>query len=452
MAPATKGTRGRQPANKVTKPAQQKKTSTRQLAAAVEKAAEEESRAALAEKSSNAQPKATARGRKKAAPEPEREVEDVVMEDTTTEPAPKPKTARGRPKKAAAAEEVKEPANTTRRAPVGRGQAAKKVAVVIPEEEDMTEIPETQPPGAYPAGSEGEEERDQLEALPASDPMEKIRQIPSSPSKRPLYSSSSEGGSGDPALRRRLGDMTQKYEALEKRHQDLKEVAVREAERNFDRLKKQTDEKAKAAEQLIATLKSEVAAQKEEAKEAIHLKKQLDEISAQTEDYQARATSLTTSLAEAKAEIKSLTMKLSAARAAEAAAVARVVPGSAMKNGHAQQRVQRQEQATLSAQLKEDLYGDLTGLIVRGVKRDGTEDVYDCIQTGRNGTLHFKLAIDVDGAENFEDTQVLYMPQLDPNRDRALIEILPEYLIEEITFPRPQAAKFYARLMKALNE
>jgi hypothetical protein len=251
-AMATKGARGRQPANKVTKPAQEKKTSTRQLAAAVEKAAEEESRAALAEKSSNAQPKTTTRGRKKAAAEVEKEVEDVVMEDAPAEPAAKPKTARGRPKKAAAVEEVKEPAKPTRRAPAGRGQAAKKPAVVIPEEEDMTEIPETQPPGAYPAGSEEEEERDQLEELPASDPMEKIRQIPSSPSKRPLYSSSSEGAGGDPALRRRLGDMTHKYEALEKRYQDLKEVAVREAERNFDRLKKQTDEKAKGKGFILA--------------------------------------------------------------------------------------------------------------------------------------------------------------------------------------------------------
>jgi len=39
-----------------------------------------------------------------------------------------------------------------------------------------------------------------------------------------------------------------------------------------------------------------------------------------------------------------------------------------------------------AAQLKEDLYSDLTGLIIRGVKRDAEDDVYDCIQTGRNGS------------------------------------------------------------------
>jgi len=30
--------------------------------------------------------------------------------------------------------------------------------------------------------------------------------------------------------------------------------------------------------------------------------------------------------------------------------------------------------------------------------------------------------------------------------------LLPDYLVEEITFPRPQAARFYARVGKALTE
>jgi hypothetical protein len=32
------------------------------------------------------------------------------------------------------------------------------------------------------------------------------------------------------------------------------------------------------------------------------------------------------------------------------------------------------------------------------------------------------------------------------------MEILPDYLEDEITFPRPHAAKFYARVVKALTE
>ena len=46
----------------------------------------------------------------------------------------------------------------------------------------------------------------------------------------------------------------------------------------------------------------------------------------------------------------------------------------------------------------------------------------------------------------------MYMPQLDPKRDEELIEMLPDYLVEEISFPRLHAAKFYSRVQKALTE
>ena len=36
--------------------------------------------------------------------------------------------------------------------------------------------------------------------------------------------------------------------------------------------------------------------------------------------------------------------------------------------------------------LKEELYRDLTGLIITSVKRKDGEDEYSCIQTGRNGS------------------------------------------------------------------
>lgn len=36
--------------------------------------------------------------------------------------------------------------------------------------------------------------------------------------------------------------------------------------------------------------------------------------------------------------------------------------------------------------LKEEMYSDLTGLMIHTVKKDENEDIYDCIQTGRNGS------------------------------------------------------------------
>lgn len=119
---------------------------------------------------------------------------------------------------------------------------------------------------------------------------------------------------------------------------------------------------------------------------------------------------------------------------------------------------------------KETLYEDLTDLILRGVKHDEMEDVFDCIQTGRNGSefnpslyyfhilterlaLHFKLAVEnQDAADSYEDASFTYLPQLDPGRDQALIDVLPEYLTEEITFARFQAPRFYTRINKSLTE
>ena len=168
-------------------------------------------------------------------------------------------------------------------------------------------------------------------------------------------------------------------------------------------------------------------------------------------------------LSEAKSEIKSLSMKLAASRSAEANAR---VPGIALKSSAGGKH-------TTLAQAKEDLYGDLTGLLMRDVRRDETEDVFDCIQSGRNSSkcilyqtraladrnltyvvaLHFKLAVEsTDAGDSYDDVEFTYRPQLDPSRDADLIDMLPDYLVEEITFPRPQASRFYARVIKALTE
>jgi hypothetical protein len=127
--------------------------------------------------------------------------------------------------------------------------------------------------------------------------------------------------------------------------------------------------------------------------------------------------------------------------------------------------------------LKEDLYSDLTGLIIRNVKRLDDEDVYDCIQTGRNGckfspvplltsvvltslaALHFHLSIShlpptsttPGGPGGYDDMEFAYTPLLDEKNDKDLLEILPDYLMEEICFPRSSAARFYAKLGDCMN-
>lgn len=52
----------------------------------------------------------------------------------------------------------------------------------------------------------------------------------------------------------------------------------------------------------------------------------------------------------------------------------------------------------------------------------------------------------------YEDAEFQYTPLLDERRDRDLLEILPDYLTEEICFPRSNAAKFYARVVDCLTK
>lgn len=90
------------------------------------------------------------------------------------------------------------------------------------------------------------------------------------------------------------------------------------------------------------------------------------------------------------AENKTLSAKLAANRtvAASVESANTKIASSAVKANGGIRLMGSAEaaQTAQAAQLKEDIYSDLTGLIIRGVKRETEEDVFDCIQTGRNGS------------------------------------------------------------------
>ncbi|PNP47211.1 hypothetical protein TGAMA5MH_01026 [Trichoderma gamsii] len=236
----------------------------------------------------------------------------------------------------------------------------------------------------------------------------------------------SDDDDGD--IQQELAEAHQKYSILEKRFHDLHEIAAKKAEENFELLKAKTSENTRVADEFIAELKEEIA---ELTKQSLQMEQLQADVSAKMANIEAIQTELAEAdqrLAQAKAENKALYLKLAANRTG---------PGENKP----------------VAQTKEELYADLTGLIVRNVRRVDKEDVFDCIQTGRNGTLHFKLALeDLEAADSYEDVQFAYRPQLDESRDGDLIDVLPDYLTEEITFPRHQASKFYARVIKSLME
>lgn len=56
------------------------------------------------------------------------------------------------------------------------------------------------------------------------------------------YSATNSEETDDVSLRRRLGELAKKYESLETRHNELRDVGVKAAERNFERLKAQAEE------------------------------------------------------------------------------------------------------------------------------------------------------------------------------------------------------------------
>ncbi|KAI8961598.1 chromosome segregation protein Csm1/Pcs1-domain-containing protein [Daldinia sp. FL1419] len=460
--------------------ADQAKNATRQMSKKTAAAAKgatttnPPARKALADKSANVQEKPT-RGRGKGNKRPaEEEITPVIedeLEESTASDA-KPKGARGRPRASKAPKLSKDDdvstidqSESVARPPGKRGRKPKTHIETLPEEPEIAEIPETQPvpvedeiPETQAVETTGFslEEDDQMEDLPPHNHhgFSSVQRIQSHNifgiSQRAVPASDSE--LHESSMRRRIGDLSRKYENLEAKYRDLREIGVKEAERNYDRLKKQTEERANTANQLIDTLKAQLSAQTELAKEAQRLRQQLEASQSKVEQLQNKVNDTNTSLVEAKTEIKTLTTKLAAARSAEAAVPK--IPGSAIKGSSANKSlIANAEAAAQVAQMKEDLYGDLTGLIVRGVKREENGETYDCIQTGRNGTLHFKLVVGGEElTEKLDEPQFVYMPQLDPSRDQELIEILPDYLVEEITFPQSHAARFYARVMKSLTE
>jgi hypothetical protein len=95
------------------------------------------------------------------------------------------------------------------------------------------------------------------------------------------------------------------------------------------------------------------------------------------------------SLSSVQSENKTLSTKLAAARSS-APTENKNIPGSAVKPRVPGVVLPGTAEATKEAQFqkqKTELYSDLTNMIVLGVKKnDDEEDVYDCLQAGRNGS------------------------------------------------------------------
>lgn len=224
---------------------------------------------------------------------------------------------------------------------------------------------------------------------------------PSHPPRRERSASLSgterERRGGDPEMRRKLNDVTRRNENLHLKLQALEDIAKSKGETNFEKLKRAADQKTKDADELVASLKKQIAelqkSSKSNTSESAALQKQISTLKTGSEKQAAENGQLKAEIAEMKQKLqesqnenKSLEAKLVAARQqASGSAQESKAAGSDAKNA-ARSTAASATEAQKEAKMKENLYSDLTGLIVRGVKRKEGEDEYDCIQTGRNGS------------------------------------------------------------------
>ncbi|KAI5366298.1 Putative monopolin complex subunit Csm1/Pcs1, csm1/Pcs1 domain superfamily [Septoria linicola] len=425
------------------------------------------------------------------------EVDEFDNEEAVAKPmAKRAKTTATRKNTKAAAQD--DAPKETKTAGAKRGRGAKRA----PSPEPMVTIPETQPDPEYMEDIEQSIEIDadnmdiEKERTPPptriyaqrapSVPTQPLLPRPSAraeplqprlsgraasaqPSYQPVRSrdgsvSAPERRGGDPELRRQLNDITKKYESLHLKYENLEEIGKTSAESNFEKLKRASDQKAKDAQELIASLKRELAEVKKSSSsvssETTGLQKQVTALEASSQRIEAERNELKEKLKLSENEVKSLEAKLNAARQqiSNTAQETKMLEAAAKKNSNISVN---QSETQKEAKMKENLYADLTGLIISGVKRHECEDIYNCIQTGRNGTLQFHLSVGNDATTpnpktpsglSHEEAEFAYEPVLDESRDRELLELLPDYLTEEICFPRNHAQRFYGKVVESMTK
>lgn len=140
---------------------------------------------------------------------------------------------------------------------------------------------------------------------------------------------------------------------------------------------------------VIKALKQQVTDLQNRTSDLSSMKKELAASSKENARLAFENKKLTESLTTSQNESKMLSNKLAAARSS-VQPEQKNVPGSAMKsrsNGVVLPGTAEAAKEAVLAKQKVDLYSDLTNLIILGMKRsEDDEDVYDCLQTGRNGS------------------------------------------------------------------
>ena len=171
----------------------------------------------------------------------------IVMESKKAEEETKPKARRGRPRTIqeeipetqpepeimTASSKFAQTTTTTTRRP-----RPTKREVVPETQSDAMIIDESLPPSL---ATENMDEPTPRLAIRQTSRAPSASRQPSLTRRRGVSGSDTERGGNDTTLRRKVGDLTKKLESLELKYENLHTIAVRDAEINFDKLKKQTE-------------------------------------------------------------------------------------------------------------------------------------------------------------------------------------------------------------------
>jgi hypothetical protein len=334
-----------------------------------------------------------------------------ASEDELESPNPLPKPEpKARSKKTQRATEEPEEMEVDQTPTVARSSHAQtKPAKAAPKVVKKAAAPKAKPTKAAPAAiaeTQLEQEFESEEDVRVvREPVQRSRQTsiartvsrkPQDATYRRRAGSTSDTERGDPNLRRKLGDITLKFENIDLKYRNLKDVGVHEASVNAEKMRKQCEATSQKSADLITSLKAELAMKAPLAKDARKLSKEMQAKDNEMSKLQTTVSDLTRSLAEAQNEIKALHARLSASRSTPTEGMNTKTPGSVARNNAASRTILAGSseviQTAQAAQMKEDIYSDLTGLIIRSVKKTPEGDAYDCIQTGRNGSKFARIS------------------------------------------------------------
>lgn len=142
--------------------------------------------------------------------------------------------------------------NNRGRRPADKAKAVHESEVlekVIPDTQEIAmDIEAAQPPEQ----SEAEEEIPQSVFRRANNAQSNSRPLQPAAGRRQVdYQPSDERGVEDSVLRRKLNEMTKKFESLEMKYKTLTEVGVKEAEANFDKLRMSAEAKSKGLRKIV---------------------------------------------------------------------------------------------------------------------------------------------------------------------------------------------------------